>query len=286
MIRCLCVASLILASGRPSVLRAAPVSLALAEPAQDDFARGTQELDQQRWQDAIGSFERVAESKGKKADSALYWKSYALNKLGRATLVSSTCTQLRTEYAGSTWNRDCSTLVIPEPLSTPPMHDASRGAMAGSDADLKALALNSLLNREPARAMPMIRTILTSNNPPEWKHRALGMVAQNHSPDARALLRDVAMGSLAPDLQRQAIQMMGVFQGKHGNNMLAEVYRTSNETSIKRAVISAYFISGDASRMVDLARSEKDLKLKHDIVAQLALMNDKAATDYMTELLR
>jgi hypothetical protein len=80
--------------------------------------------------------------------------------------------------------------------------------------------------------------------------------------------------------------MMGVFQGKAGNDTLAEVYRGSSDMEIKRAVISAFFISGDAPRMVEMARNEKDLALKHDIVAQLALMHDKVATDYMIELLK
>jgi hypothetical protein len=35
-----------------------------------------------------------------------------------------------------------------------------------------------------------------------------------------------------------------------------------------------------------MARGEKDLELKRTIVSQLALMNDKAATDYMVELLK
>jgi hypothetical protein len=38
--------------------------------------------------------------------------------------------------------------------------------------------------------------------------------------------------------------------------------------------------------MVEMAKSEKDLELKRTIVSQLALMNDKAATDYMIELLK
>jgi hypothetical protein len=51
-------------------------------------------------------------------------------------------------------------------------------------------------------------------------------------------------------------------------------------------VISAFFITQDAPRMVELARSEKDMELKRSIVSQLALMKDKAATDYMMELLK
>ena len=42
----------------------------------------------------------------------------------------------------------------------------------------------------------------------------------------------------------------------------------------------------DSVRMVEMARNEKDLELKRRIVSELALMNDKAATDYMMELLK
>jgi len=270
------------------LMHAAAVEVSLAVSAEDDYTRGTQALDQQRWQDAITSFDRVVEAKGKKADAALYWKAYALNKLGRDELVSSTCSQLQTSFASSSWNKDCAALTVAHGASTAEARADrdSRRSTVGSDADLKALALNSLLNRDPAQALPLVRNILTGNNSPELKQRALTMLAQNSSPDAQALVRDVATGKVAPEEQKQAIRMMGVFQGKRANDTLAEIYHSSNDRSIKRTVISSLFISGDAPRMVELARNEKDLSLKHDIVAQLALMKDKAATDYMMELLK
>jgi hypothetical protein len=46
------------------------------------------------------------------------------------------------------------------------------------------------------------------------------------------------------------------------------------------------FITQDAPHLVELARSEKDMELKRTIVSQLAIMHDKAATDYMMELLK
>ena len=270
-------------------LHAAP--LEIIAPADDDYARGTQALDHQQWQDAITSFDRVIEAKGKKAAAALYWKAYALNKLGRESLVSSTCTQLAPSFSRSPWNKDCAALnpaaVAAGNTKVYVRHGNDRPRdEVGSDADLKALALNSLLNRDPAQAMPLIRNILAGDGSPELKHRALGMVAQSQSPDAQALLRDVAMGKFAPTEQKRAIQMMGVFRGKAANDTLAEIYRSSSDIAIKRAVISAFFVSGDATRMVEMARTEKDMSLKHDIVAQLALMHDKAATDYMVELLK
>jgi len=283
---------LLLACSMPLLTQhAAAATVSIDAPAEDDYARGTQALDQQRWQDAVTSFDRVIAAKGSKTDAALYWKAYALNKLGRDSLVSSTCTQLATSYSSSSWNKDCAALNVNTNVNTVGkvrVHVRGEDGRdeVGSDADLKALALNSLLNRDPAQALPLIRNILSGNGSPELKHRALGMLGQNQSPEAKALLRDVAMGKFAPGEQRRAIQMMGVFQGKAGNDTLAEIYRTSSDVSIKRAVISAFFVSGDATRMVDLARNEKDLSLKHDIVAQLALMHDKAATDYMIELLK
>lgn len=285
---------LLLACSMPFLSQhAAAASVTLEAPADDDYARGTQALDQQRWQDAVTSFDRVITAKGSKTDAALYWKAYALNKLGRDSLVSSTCTQLATSYGSSPWNKDCAALnpaaVTVGKTKVYARHgdDVRYGRdEVGSDADLKALALNSLLNRDPAQALPLIRNILSGNSSPELKHRALGMLGQNQSPEAKSLLRDVALGKFAPGEQKRAIQMMGVFQGKAGNDTLAEVYRGTSDMEIKRAVISAFFISGDATRMVEMARNEKDMRLKHDIVAQLALMHDKAATDYMIELLK
>jgi hypothetical protein len=64
------------------------------------------------------------------------------------------------------------------------------------------------------------------------------------------------------------------------------VYRGSSDAGVKRAAINGLFLTHDAPRLVDLARGEKDLNMKRDIVSQLSLMDDKAATDYMLELLK
>ncbi len=282
-----------------------PVSMVFAAPTFDDdgaYAKGTSAMNDQHWSDAVSAFDQVINAKGKKVDAALYWKAYSLNKLGRESLALATCYQLRSQYATSPWNKDCSALSIdaqsyagggvppippvpPMPLVIPDF-GSDESPAPGSDADLKMLALNSLLHQDPARAIPLLRGILTGNQPANLKKHALFVLAQSKSPEAQAILNDAAAGKLDPGLQREAIQSMAVFQGKRANDTLAEIYRTTSDPKIKKAIISAFFITGDASRMVDLARNEKDLELKRSIVAQLALMNDKAATDYMMELLK
>jgi HEAT repeats len=276
----------------------------------DAYTIGTRAMDEHRWQDAVSAFDKVIGEKGKRIDAALYWKAYSLNKLGKAPLAIATCDQLHSQFADSPWNKDCNTISVdaqadPKVMAADNMRlridrvhpyvkmgpirpdiGGDSGIARGSDEDLKMLALNSLLNRDPVTALPLLRGILSGNQPLSVKKHALFVLAQSKSPEAEGILHDAALGKLDPQLQGQAIQAMAVFQGKRANDTLAEVYRTTTDPKIKSSIISAMFITKDASRMVEMARNEKDLELKRRIVSELALMNDKAATDYMMELLK
>jgi hypothetical protein len=273
----------------------------------DAYTTGTHAMDEHRWQDAVSAFDKVISEKGKRVDAALYWKAYSLNKLGKTQLAIATCDQLHSQFADSSWNKDCNTFSVdvqvdPKIMAADqtkmkmdrvhpyvkirPDIGGDSGVARGSDEDLKILAINSMLNRDPATALPLLRGILSGNQPLNVKKHALFVLAQSKSPEAESILRDAALGKLDPQLQGQAIQAMAVFQGKRANDTLAEVYRTTTDPKIKSSIISAMFITKDAPRMVEMARSEKDLELKRRIVSELALMNDKAATDYMMELLK
>jgi hypothetical protein len=291
-------------------LRAA--ALATPEPAStttDDtaYTAGTRAMNQQQWNDAVASFDKVINAKTNRVDAALYWKAYSLNKLGNKGLALATCFQLRSQYKTSPWNKDCSALSID---LNDTINTAVNNAMANvhididpsleldvptlqadvrddPNDDIKILALNSLLHQDPARALPILRGILAnSQSSPGMKRRALFILAQSKSPEAQTILHDAIIGKMDPALQRQAIQSIAVFQGKRDNDTLVEVYRTTADPQIKRAVVSALFITNDAPRLIELARNEKDLNLKRNIVSQLAIMHDQAATDYMLELLK
>jgi len=273
------------------------------------YAAGTRAMDEHRWPDAVSAFDKVISEKGDRVDAALYWKAYSLNKLGKTPLAIATCDQLHSQFANSTWNKDCDAISVNVQVDTKPIPDTQAKVRTaqihpyvkiaptyrdggddevtrGSDEDLKILALNSLMNRDPTTALPLLRGILSGSQPLRVKKHALFVLAQSKSPEAENLLHDAALGKLDPQLQGEAIRSMAVFQGKRANDTLAEVYRTTTDPKIKKSIISAMFITQDAPRMVEMARNEKDLELKRTIVSQLALMNDKAATEYMMELLK
>jgi hypothetical protein len=99
-----------------------------------------------------------------------------------------------------------------------------------------------------------------------------------------------ALGAIAaseqdPDLRRRAIRNMGPSGGSSAISALLAIYSKSSDEESKKAVTDALFVAGDAHDLVALARSEKDLAAKKNIVGKLAVMHNKEATEYMMELL-
>ena len=282
-----------------------------APPADDDnsaYGEGTRAMNEHRWQDAIASFDKVIGAKDKRTDAAMYWKAYSLQKIGSNSLAMATCNQLRVQYPSSAWNNDCGAITIAinvdpqvhvEIPPIPPMPPMPKGAFKfkedkdghdgghATDEDLKILALNSLLNQDPAKAVPLLKGILTNNQASmKMKRHALFILAQSKSPDAEAVLKDAVLGKMDPEFQSEAVQSMAIYQGKKANDTLVQVYWSTSDAKVKRSVINAIFITRDSQKLVELARSEKDLDLKRDIVSKLAIMRDKVAEDYMLELLK
>ena len=254
-----------------------------APPADDDnsaYAVGTRAMNEHRWQDAIASFDKVIEAKDKREDAAMYWKAYSLQKIGSNSLAMATCNQLRAQFPSSAWNNDCGAITIAinvvdpqvhvEIPPMPPMPPMPRGSFKfkdkdddkgghATDEDLKILALNSLLNQDPAKAVPLLKGILTNNQASmNMKRHALFVLAQSKSPEAEAVLKDAVLGKMDPELQSQAVQSMAIYEGKRGNDTLVQVYRSTSDAKVKRSVSNSIFITKDAQRLVDLARAEKE----------------------------
>jgi HEAT repeats len=265
------------------------------------FTAGTDAMNSQRWYDAVRSFDEVIRANGPRTDAALYWKAYNLGKLHRTGEARAICNLLHSRFSSSAWNNDCRALlasVSADPRVALFIHNdfdsdrperpepPERIESRDPDSDIKMLALNSLMQQDPNRALPLLRGILSGNNSMEMKKHAIFALAQSKNPEAQKILDDAVRGKMDAELQRRAIEMMAVFQGKRSNATLVEVYKSTSDPRVKKAVLNGLFISQDAPRMVDIARSEKDLQVKRQIVSQLALMHDQAAQDYMLELLK
>jgi HEAT repeat protein len=87
----------------------------------------------------------------------------------------------------------------------------------------------------------------------------------------------------SPALRGEAVQQLGVM---HAGDELVRLYARESSADVKKRIIQGLFVGRDAARLVELARAEKDMALKKDIVQKLSLMKSKEATDYLLELLK
>jgi hypothetical protein len=83
------------------------------------------------------------------------------------------------------------------------------------------------------------------------------------------------------------VQSLGLMGRERTGQALAEMYRTETDERIRREVLNAFFIQGNAEALIQVARAEKDPTLRREAVSKLSLMgSNKAALDFMMELLK
>ncbi len=236
------------------------------------YDRGQRDLDNYSYDQALDAFNEVAARGGTRADSALYWKAYTLNKLGRRDEASAALNELRTKYPSSKWQDDAKALEIEVKQSS----GQKVTPESQSDDELKLLALNGLSQSDPDRALPILEKLLKSAQSPKVKRNAIYVLASNSSPRAQQLLEQIARGSGNPDLQLQAILYIGR-TGKQANRgqVLVDIYNSSQDQAVKRAVLSALVSAKEKDRLVQLAKNEKNADLKLDIIRYIGSSADQ-----------
>jgi HEAT repeat protein len=235
---------------------------------QELYDDGREDLDDNKYQQAEQKFSELAQLNGTQTDAALYWKAYAQNRQGKIDTALATIAELKRRYPQSKWKKDAEALEFEfRQSSGHPVNPESQ-----SDEELKTLALQGLMNSDPQRGIQMIEKRLAGTASPKDKGKMLFVLAQNGSPEARELLGKIALGQSNPDLQRKAVEYLGIFGGNRAAATLETVYTNSTDAGVKRAVIRSYMISGNKEQLFKLAKGEKDESLKRDAIRQLGLV--------------
>jgi hypothetical protein len=232
------------------------------------YADGTRAINESRWKDAASLFNRVAQMRGEHAEGALYWRAYAENKEGLSANALSTCGELHKRYPQSRWLEECGALEIEiRGRSGDPVSPQTEG-----NDELKLLALNALMQQDSAQAVPILQKILAGNQSEELKGRALFVLSQSHSPQADALISQIAQGQSGPALQIKAIRMIAAAQGTHADDMLANIYQHSSNTEVKRIILQSFLITGNSSKLLEVARQEAGPELAKTAIQTLGAM--------------
>jgi HEAT repeats/Tetratricopeptide repeat len=247
------------------------------------YDRGASALDAGRWSDAVEIFSQVADSKGSRADGALYWKAYAQNKLGQRDAALATIGELRKDYASSRWLDDAKALEVE-------VHQQAGQPVspnAESNDDLKMLALNGLLNSDPEQAVPLMEKVLQNNNTPKLKDRALFVLSQSRSPKAQELLTEAAKGKFNPDLQIRALRYIAQSGGSESRATLYSVYTSTNDLVVKKAILNDFITSkytGANDPLGMIAKNEKNPELRREAIRRLGVMHSTETSDVLISL--
>jgi hypothetical protein len=247
------------------------------------YELGQSALDRHRWDEALDAFTQAVSKGGGRADAALYWKAYALNKLGRREDALAAIAELRKSYPASRWLDDAKALELEvKQANGQPVSPESQ-----TDEDLKLMALNGLMDSDPERAIPAVEDLLKGAQTPRLKDRALYVLAQSSSPKAQQLVEQVARGGAGnPDLQVKAITYLGAANRRFGTTgaflggaavqsqprngqLFSEIYNWSNDVNVKRAILNALSATGDSDRLLQIAKIEKTPELRADAVRRL-----------------
>lgn len=245
-------------------------------PAQrqaEHYVEGTEALDERRYARAVEAFAAAARLAGPRQDGALYWKAWAHSRQGQASEALQALAELQRAHPQSRWIGDARALEVEIRGAA----GAAPRPEAQEDEELKLLALNSLIDADPAAALPLLRKLLSGRSSPQMRERALFVLSQQRAPEARALLREIAGGGANPDLQRDAIRFLALHAGrKDAGAELSAIYARSRDPEVKEAVLEGFMLSGQRAPLLELARREPDPELRATAVRQLGLMGAHA----------
>jgi HEAT repeat protein len=223
---------------------------ALRSSSSSAYESGLSLLSRRDYDRAILRFDQVITQKGTRADAATYHKAYALYRLGRSSDATTALSTLKKDYPKSAYLKDASVLeaAVRQSAGQPIRPDQA------DDDEMKMLALNALVHSDPERALPLIEGVLNGANSIQLKQRAIFVLAQSPQPRAREILLNLAKGGGNPDLQRHAIRYIAT-GGKRGATSaeLREIYDSTQDVDVKRAVLQAWGQSGDLVNLISVA---------------------------------
>jgi len=240
------------------------------------YRQARESIDHARYDRAIQQLDQLIGLAATRVDAALYWKSYSLAKQGQRDQALTTLADLQKRFADSRWMKDAKALEVE-------VRQASGQAVspdAQNDEEIKLLALRGLMQGDPDRVVPMIEKLLAGNSSVKMQENALFVLGQSRSPKAREILAGVARNG-NPDLQLRAVRYLGAAGGTENRQVLDEVYRASNDTAVKRAILRGFMTSGDRARLLSVAKTENSAELRAAAIQQLGAMN---ATAELSEL--
>ena len=98
-------------------------------------------------------------------------------------------------------------------------------------------------------------------------------------------LNEVAQTEPVAELRLRAIRNLGLCGNKKSGEYLRTLYDSQQDLAVRKEVLKALFLKQDDKALIAIARKETNPELKKEAVKRLSLINSKAATEFLMEIL-
>lgn len=262
-------------TAQPLRAQSTPVS-AFAEPREteqadsreeDLYNQGYKALGDGNYDEAIAKFDEVIKMRGRRADAALFRKAEALSKTGNKSQALVTIAELRKAYPQSSWKKQADQLETELKGTTNPEGLPTK--------EEKMQAFIALMNSDPERGLTVAQSWLQGNTDKETKDKVLFILATRGNEKAQELLLNVAKTSNDPDLQKRAIKYVGMSGTAGSRAALKEIYQSSTDVGVKKAVFQAWLMCGCKEEVLAVAKTERSPELRAEAVRYLGMMGGR-----------
>jgi len=97
----------------------------------------------------------------------------------------------------------------------------------------------------------------------------------------RARILTAATGEKDPELRGAAIQQLGVMGAQ---DELSKLYAQETDKNVKRRILQAMFVGGNAERLIQLAKTEPDAELRRVAIRNLGVMGKERTGAALLEI--
>jgi HEAT repeat protein len=148
-----------------------------------------------------------------------------------------------------------------------------------TDPELRRAAIHGIAMEDNAEAAELLRSIYESADSSEEKSAVLESLTMLEEAEAVAL--EVLRNESDPELQRQAIQVLGIMDA---TDELDDLYTSLEDREARLTVIEAMAIAEDSEGLFDILLSEQDTELRAAAIQGLAMNGGSKEADYLVEL--
>lgn len=246
-------------------------------PAMKMFRAGRDLIENEEWSKAAEVFRGFINTypRDNDVDAALYWYAYALKRQGSTKEAAKALKRLIKDFERSGWREEADAMLT-ELAPALGQTEIIDNALGKENEELKIIALQSLFESSPDRALAFVAEWLKPNSTASrrMKESAVSLLGAHGGKQAVPLLLDIARNQPDAKLRQTAIHRLGDAGGEAVMDDLMRIYTSDPDLKIKQQVLHALAEMDSArasGKLLEIAQNNsEDLELRKTAISRLS----------------